>query len=62
MKYTAEIIGIGKWENPEDIEKIVSDLEKDSEKITELDLSKHSISIKCSEILSKSIEKLKNYL
>ena len=60
MKYTAEIIGIGKWENPEDIEKIVSDLEKDSEKITELDLSKHSISIKCSEILSKSIEKLKN--
>ena len=50
MKYTAEIINTGKWENSEDIEKIVSDLEKNSEKITELDLSKHSISIKCSEI------------
>ena len=60
MKYTAEIINTGKWENSEDIEKIVSDLEKNSENITELDLSKHSISIKCSEILSNSIAKLNN--
>ena len=60
MKYTAEIINAGKWENPEDVEKVVLDLEKNSEKITELDLSKHSISIKCSEIISNSIAKLKN--
>lgn len=60
MKYVCKIEGKLKWDNPKDLEKMISEIKENKDKITSIELCHNSIGIECAKKLSEAISELKN--
>lgn len=60
MNYVCTVPGTKKWDTPEQIESILTDLEKEKEKIVAIDFSGNSIGEKCAEAIGKKLKEIKN--
>ena len=60
MKYVCKIPGKVKWDDPRDLDHIVSDITENKSKITSLELTHNSIGIECAKRLSEAIALIEN--
>ena len=60
MKYCCQIPGKLKWDDPKDLDKMVSEIEENKSKITSLELTHNSIGTECAKRLSSAISQLEN--
>ena len=60
MKYICKIQGKVKWDDPKDLEQMISEIRKIKSKITSLELTHNSIGIECAKKLSSVISEIEN--
>ena len=60
MKYVCQIPGKVKWDDPKDLDKMVSEIAENKSKITCLELTHNSIGTECAKTLSEAIASIEN--
>ena len=60
MKYVCKIEGKVKWDDPKDLDQMISEITENKSKIISLDITHNSIGIECSKRLSSAISKIEN--
>jgi Ran GTPase-activating protein 1 len=60
MKYICKIPGKLKWDDPSDLEQMISEIKENKSKITSLELSHCSIGTECAKVLSQAISLCEN--
>jgi len=60
MKYVCQIKGKVKWDDPKDLEPMISEIMENKSKITSLELTHNSIGIECAKKLSSVISLIEN--
>ena len=60
MKYICKIQGKVKWDDPKDLEQMISEILENKSKITSLELAHNSIGIECAKKLSSVISEIEN--
>ena len=60
MKYVCKIPGKVKWDDPKDLEQMISEITENKSKITSLELTHNSIGIECAKKLSSAINLIEN--
>ena len=60
MKYVCQIPGKVKWDDPKDLDKMVSEITENKSKITSLELTHNSIGTECAKRLSSAISSIEN--
>ena len=60
MKYVCQIPGKLKWDDPKDLDKMISEITENKSKITSLELTHNSIGTECAKRLSEAISLIEN--
>ena len=60
MKYVCQIPGKLKWDDPKDLEQMISEINENKSKITILELTHNSIGTECAKKLSSAISLIEN--
>ena len=60
MKYVCQIQGKLKWDDPKDLDQMISEITDNKSKITSLELTHNSIGIECAKRLSSAIAQIEN--
>ncbi len=60
MKYVCQIQGKVKWDDPKDLDQMISEITDKKSKITSLELTHNSIGIECAKRLSTAIAQIEN--